>query len=256
MSETAATQAVVQRLRAAGCVFAEDEARLLREQFAGAELEHAVRRRCAGEPLEHLLGWAEFDGLRVAVRPGVFVPRRRTELLARVAARLLQSGDIVLDMCCGAGAVAAALGRRVAGLQMVAADSDPAAAACAERNLPGATVVTGDLFAPVPDALRGRVAVITANAPYVPTDAIALMPPEARDHEARAALDGGPDGLDVHRRIAAAAPDWLVPGGALVVECSNAQQRAHVELLRHNGFVVAEHSDDDSGAVILAGRLP
>lgn len=249
-----AFRATAGRLRSAGCVFAEDEARLLQRQFTGPELERAVRRRCEGEPLEHLLGWAEFDGLRIAVRPGVFVPRRRTELLARVAAGLLHPGDDVLDLCCGAGAVAAALTARVAGLGVVAADNDPAATACAELNLPEATVVTGELFDGVPVALRGRFAVITANAPYVPTAAIAMMPPEARNHESRGALDGGADGLDVHRRIAAGASAWLAPGGTLAVESSQAQLTVHTELLQANGFTVDTHADEGSGGVVLLGR--
>src|SRR5690606_31702571 len=103
-------------------------------------------------------------------------------------------------------AVLAAAGEAVAELH--AADVDPAAVACARTNLPTAQVHAGDLWDALPAALRGRVDVVAANAPYVPTDEIATMPPEARDHEARVALDGGPDGLELHRRVAAGARDW------------------------------------------------
>ena len=99
---------------------------------------------------------------------------------------------------------------------MHAADVDPAAVACARRNLP--PVYQGDLYAALPERLRGRVDLLVVNAPYVPTAAIATMPPEARDHEPRVALDGGADGLDVQRRVAADAPAWLRPGGALLIE--------------------------------------
>ena len=93
--------AVVARLRAAGCVFAEEEARLLlAEAQSPAGLEALVRRRVAGEPLEHLLGWAEFCGLRIMVTPGVFVPRRRSELLVHEAATLAPSRAVVVDLCC------------------------------------------------------------------------------------------------------------------------------------------------------------
>src|SRR5919198_868550 len=101
---------IVSRLRAAGCVFAEDEALLL-ISAAGSpgELAAMVDRRIAGLPLEHVLGWAEFCGLRIAVDPEVFVPRRRTELLVRQAIALARPGAVVVDLCCGSGAVGAAL---------------------------------------------------------------------------------------------------------------------------------------------------
>ena len=111
---TAAIAAVAVVLRAAGSVFAEDEARLLVEAARDdADLDRLVRQRAAGIPLEHLLGWVEFDGLRIAVEPGVFVPRRRTELLVREAARRAPPRAVVVELCCGAGAVAAALTARL-----------------------------------------------------------------------------------------------------------------------------------------------
>ena len=189
------------RLRAAGCVFAEEEAALLVAAAATpAELERLVGARVAGTPLELLLGYAEFCGLRVAVAPGVFVPRRRTALLVERAAALLRPGAVVVDLCCGTGAIGAALAARVAGLEVWAADVDPDAVACARGNLPPERVLEGDLYDALPDRLRGRVDVLVANAPYVPSGAIGLMPPEARDHEHRTALDGG------DRRARAAGP--------------------------------------------------
>ncbi|WP_369206511.1 putative protein N(5)-glutamine methyltransferase, partial [Streptomyces sp. PU-14G] len=182
---------LVARLRTAGCVFAEDEARLLRETARdGAELDAMAARRIAGHPLEHVLGWAQFADLRVAVEPGVFVPRRRTEFLVRCAADAAPTGTppLVVDLCCGTGAVGAAVcaALSVRG-ELHAADIDPAAVRCARRNLAraGGHVHQGDLFAALPTALRGRVHVLTANVPYVPTDEIPLLPPEARDHEPR-----------------------------------------------------------------------
>src|ERR671937_2454043 len=114
---------VAARLRAAGCVFADDEARLLREAAASpAELTRLVERRVAGEPLEYIVGWVEFCGLRVAVEPGVFVPRRRKELLARQAATVAQAGDVVVDLCCGSGAVGAAVLAAVPGVELHSVD--------------------------------------------------------------------------------------------------------------------------------------
>jgi release factor glutamine methyltransferase len=197
---------VIARLRAAGCVFAEDEARLLLDTArTPAELAGMVERRVAGLPLEHVLGWAEFAGRRVAVDPGVFVPRRRTELLVREAAARARPGAVVVDLCCGSGAVGVAVAAAVPGIELHAADVDPAAVRCARRNVTafGGQVHEGDLDAPLPAALRGRVDVLVANAPYVPTGAVGLMPPEARLPEPRVALDGGADGLDVQRRACA-----------------------------------------------------
>src|SRR5262252_9052791 len=213
--------AIVTRLRAAGCVFAEDEARLLlAEARTPAELSAMVERRADGQPLEHVLGWADFCGLRIAVAPGVFVPRRRTEFLVRQAVALTRPGAVIVDLCCGAGAIGAALAAAVDRAEVHAADIDPAAIRCARQNLPGGRVYRGDLYAPLPAGLRGRVAVLAANVPYVPSKEIGFLPPEARAHEPGAALDGGPDGLDVLRRVAAGAAGWLAPGGHLLSEIS------------------------------------
>ena len=230
---------VVERLRAAGCVFAEDEARLLLEAAATpAELELLLTRRTSGLPLEQVLGWVEFCGLRITVRPGVFVPRRRTELLVRRAAPLAAPGSVVLDLCCGSGAVGAALLAGEPAIRLYAVDVDPVAAACAEENVSarGGTVFTGDLFTPLPPDLGGKVDLIVANAPYVPTDSIERMPREARLYEARIALDGGGDGLEVQRRLVSDAPKWLAPGGGLLVETSAAQAEHTQAIFARHGF--------------------
>ena len=250
--------AVVARLRAAGCGFAEDEARLiLAEPGSPAELDALVARRVAGEPLEHVLGWVEFCGLRVAVAPGVFVPRRRTEALAEEAVALSRAGAVVVDLCCGSGALGLAVATSVADVELHAADVDPAAVACAAANIAGVggRAYAGDLFAPLPEELRGRVDLLMANVPYVPSDAIALMPPEARLHESRVALDGGADGLDVARRVIAEAPRWLAPDGLLLFETSEGQAPAAVDAVATAGLVARVVSDDERGAtVVVAGR--
>jgi release factor glutamine methyltransferase len=216
---------IVLALRAAGCVFAEEEAALLlTESSSPAELEQRVRRRVAGEPLEVILGWAEFAGLRIAIDPGVFVPRHRTEYLVRRAGRLATAESIVVDLCCGSGALGAALAATTPGIRLYASDIEPAAVACARRNLARiGKVFEGDLFDALPRDLRGSVDLLLVNAPYVPTDEISGMPPEARDYEPRVTLDGGPDGLDVHRRVAEGAARWLARGGTLLVETSGRQ---------------------------------
>ncbi|UOY01300.1 putative protein N(5)-glutamine methyltransferase [Blastococcus sp. PRF04-17] len=249
--------AVVARLRAAGCVFAEDEARLLQAAAADPDTRQAlVDRRVAGEPLEHLLGWAEFRGLRVEVDPGVFVPRRRTGYLVEQAAALARPGAVVVDLCCGSGAVGAALLAEAPGIELHAADVDPTAVRCARRNLPGRPVHVGDLFEALPAELRGRIDVLVANVPYVPADAIALMPPEARLHEPPIALDGGADGLAVARRLVAGAPSWLAPGGTVLFEAGEDQVPAALSALAAAGLTAREAEDGERGATVVLGTRP
>jgi release factor glutamine methyltransferase len=268
--------AVVTALRTAGCVFAEDEAQLLVTAAAtDAELTDMVGQRISGLPLEQVLGWAEFCGLRIAVEPGVFVPRRRTEFLVRQAITLgwqsARPGEpvVVLDLCCGTGALGLAVARGLshghgeirAGSHpdprehaaVYAADVDPAAVRCARRNLAQVDghVFEGDLFGPLPAGLYGRVDLLTANVPYIPTGEIELLPPEARQYEPRVALDGGGDGLDLLRRVATAAPHWLAPGGSLLSEVSERQAQPAREILRAAGLGTRVKTSDELNATVL-----
>ncbi|MFI9007722.1 putative protein N(5)-glutamine methyltransferase [Actinosynnema sp. NPDC053489] len=248
---------VVARLRAAGCVFAEDEARVLAQAARDPdELAVLTARRVAGLPLEHVVGWAEFCGSRVVVEPGVFVPRRRTEFLVRVAVSGLRPGAVVVDLCCGSGAVGAAVVDRVPGVRLHAVDVDPVAVACARRNVGGHEVHLGDLYEPLPVSLAGRVDVVVANAPYVPSGAIGLMPSEAREHEPLVALDGGVDGLDVQRRVVAGAVRWLAPGGRLLVETGARQAAGTVEAFARGGLRAEVLSDEELSATVVVGSVP
>jgi release factor glutamine methyltransferase len=251
------TASIVLALRAAGCVFAEEEARLLIESTKSSlVLNERVERRVAGEPLEVILGWAEFAGLRIAIDPGVFVPRRRTEYLVKRALKLVQADALVVDLCCGSGAVGAAVASACPGIQLYASDIEPAAVACARRNLAGfGEVFEGDLFTPLPVAIRGRVDLLLVNAPYVPTNAIAGMPSESRDYEPHITLDGGEDGLDVHRIVAAEAPEWLASGGTLIIEISNQQAPVAAGLFKDAGLVPRiVHSQKRQATVVLGTR--
>jgi release factor glutamine methyltransferase len=261
---------LVLTLRAAGCVFAEDEARLLLDATSDeaseghARLEDLVARRVAGVPLEHILGWAEFAGIRVLVDDGVFVPRRRTEFLATRAIELAgeRAHPVVLDLCCGSGAIALAIRESMPSsseqtVEIYAADIDPAAVATARRNLPPpAVVVCGDLFEPLPDGLRGRIDVLVCNTPYVPTDAIGTLPAEARFFEARLALDGGRDGLDVQRRVAAAASEWLAPGGHVLVEAGAEQAPVSAALFERAQLESRiEYSDVFDTSIVVSTKV-
>lgn len=237
------------RLRAAGCVFAEEEAALLLASDDPG-LEELIERRIAGEPLETVLGWVDFAGRRLVVRPGVFVPRRRTELLARAAAAVCGPSSVLVELCSGVGPVAACV---TAG-EVHLTDLDPTALACARVNVPGGHTHLGDLYGALPLDLARRVDVIAANAPYVPTAEIELMPPEAREHEQRLALDGGADGVELHRRIAAEAPRWLAPGGVLMIETSPAQAPLTTRAVHDAGLTTQVVTDDDVGGCVVVGR--
>lgn len=245
---------IVTTLRAAGCVFAEDEASLLVDAPGDLDtLDTLVARRVSGEPLEWILGWAQFGPLRVRVDPGVFVPRARTEALVDAALPLLSEDSVVVELCCGSGAISALLLHEKPGLQVYAADIDPIAVACARENLPGAQVFEGDLFDPLPSSLRGKVDVIVANTPYVPTDEVALMPPEAREYEPRHTLDGGFDGLTLLRRIAAESPAWLKPAGALFIEISESQIDAATTAYSEAGLRTWHLTDEETGTTVAFG---
>ena len=252
---------VVARLRAAGCVFAEDEASiLLGAARTHEELDAMVERRAGGEPLEYVVGWAEFCGLRVFVDPGVFVPRLRSEFLVSVAVDRVRAHagaalPVIVDLCCGAGALGLAVAAGAGFSELHVADLDPAAVACARRNVEpaGGRVYQGDLFEALPAGLRGRIDVLICNAPYVPTTEIAFMPAEAREHEALMALDGGGDGLAILRRVAADAGAWLTRGGVLLVETSERQAPSMAAAMAAAGLDARVHEDDDSGATVVTG---
>ncbi|MFB7510297.1 putative protein N(5)-glutamine methyltransferase [Streptomyces broussonetiae] len=251
--------AVEAALRAAGCVFAEDEAELILATARGpAELTSMVDRRVAGLPLEQVLGWARFHGLRVRVDPGVFVPRRRTEFLVDQALAQAPAASVVVDLCCGSGALGAALATTLDGAEVHAADIDPAAVRCARDNLApfGGRAHEGDLYDALPAALRGRVGVLLANVPYVPTAEVPLLPAEARDHEPLVALDGGADGLDVLRRVAAGAPEWLAPGGRLLSETSERQASAALRAFADAGLTARLAVCEELYAHVVVGELP
>ncbi|WP_420179770.1 putative protein N(5)-glutamine methyltransferase [Paenarthrobacter sp. TA1.8] len=258
MANVTRRASIATTLRAAGCVFAEDEAQLLIDAAHHPDqLTHMVDQRLRGLPLEHIVGWADFCGTRIAVEPGVFVPRRRTEFVVRVAAMITKPGAVVVDLCCGSGAIGAALNDLLGSCELHASDVDPAAVRCARSNVEprGGRVHQGDLYAALPRELRGKVDVLLANAPYVPTGSIAMMPQEARLHEPRVALDGGADGLDVQRRLALGAAQWLAPGGSIVMETSEQQVPRTVRLLNEAGLLAEVASDEELDAtVVLAAQ--
>jgi release factor glutamine methyltransferase len=264
---------VTRELAAAGCVSAAAEARWLVEEAADPRaLRAMVARRAAGEPLQYVVGWAPFGRLRLQVGAGVFVPRPETEGLADRAATRLRAAaprelpdpvprwdktPVAVDLCTGSGAIACFLAAEVPGARVLATELDPAALAWARPNTAryGVELLAGDLDAPLPRDLAGRVDVLCANVPYVPSGAIPTLPRDVRDHEPRLALDGGPDGLDVLRRVAAAAGRWLAPGGFLLCEIGEDQGEAAAALLAGAGLAeIAVLPDTAGGDRVVEGR--
>jgi release factor glutamine methyltransferase len=267
MSPATAVATVTRELAAAGCVSAAAEARWLVEEAADpGALRAMVARRVAGEPLQYVVGWAPFGRLRLLVGPGVFVPRPETEGLAdRAAAHLRKAGrsapepPVAVDLCTGSGAIACFLAAEVPGARVLATELDPAALAWARPNADryGVELLAGDLDAPLPAELAGRVDVLCANVPYVPSGAIPTLPRDVRDHEPRLALDGGPDGLDVLRRVAARARRWLAPGAVLLCEIGDDQAEAATVLLAEAGLAEVTVLPDLVGRDrIVEGRRP
>lgn len=239
------------QLAAAGFVAAEEEAGILAEAADGdpGRLEALVARRVTGEPLAWIVGHAEFAGHRVTVTPGVYVPRPHTELLAARALTLLPPGGVAVDACTGSGALAVALARARPDARVVATDADPAAVACARAN--GVDTRLGDLLAPVASELAGRVDVVVAVVPYVPTAALPLLHRDALRFEPPLAYDGGPDGARLLRRLAADARALLRSGGHLLAELGGDQAGPMGAELTSLGYrhvrVVADDDGDPRG---------
>ncbi|MEZ5091398.1 putative protein N(5)-glutamine methyltransferase [Nocardioides sp.] len=254
--------ALAAALAAIGCVAAAEEAALLWEASGpGADLATMVARRAEGVPLEVLLGYADFGGVRLAVADGVFLPRPRSELLARLAverARLRGPGAVVADLCCGTGAFAAVVASSLPEARVVATDVDPTAVACAAVNgsAYGFEVVAGDLCAGLPSELRGRIDVLVANVPHVPTGDLPLMPRDTRAHEPATAHDGGDDGLDVLRRLAEDARPWLRPRGVLLMEVAERQATAAATALEERGYQVSTAHDPDERTTVVEATAP
>jgi release factor glutamine methyltransferase len=255
-------------LRAAGCVYAEDEARILTEAATSpAQLQELLDRRASGEPLEYIVGWAEFCGLRIPLCSGVFVPRRRSEFLAECAVRAVRaaarsrSGSRqvkVVDVCCGSGAIGLAVATQVADIELLATDNSPLAVACARDNLQavGGHVFLGDLFDPIDLGELCLLDVVVANAPYVPTDEIARLPAEARLYEPMNTLDGGPDGTSVQRRILASAGDWLQSSGIVLIETERQMSARTARIATHHGFLAEIRESAELDATVVIATLP
>lgn len=248
---------IIDSLKKAGCIFAEEEAQLYLSEAKNFDILYAmINDRISGKPLEYILGWTEFCGVRISVSSGVFVPRRKTELLVQKAIELTNPEAKVLDICCGTGAIGVALANALGRIELYAVDIDHAAVQCAIKNvnMVGGQVYEGDLFEPLPENLLENVDIIVANAPYVPTSAIKLLPQDAREHEPKVALDGGVDGLSIQRKIVENAFLWLSFGGYLLVETSKMQAPFTIDLFKKNGLIPEVSYSEELDATVVIGK--
>lgn len=202
-----------------------------------AALRDSVKRRAAGEPLQYVTGEVAFRHLVVKVRPGVLIPRPETETLVDEVMPFLRTleAPLVLDVCTGSGCIGLSIAQEHPGSRVVAGDISPVAVTVAKENADRLglseriDVVESDLFGGVDEGLRGSVDVVVSNPPYVPSAELATLPAEVGGFEPMLALDGGPDGLDVFRRLAAEGSVWLRPGGLIAVELHESRVQTAAE---------------------------
>ncbi len=244
-------------LAGAGFVAAPEEADELLARAAGdVELLAALtRRRLTGEPLAWITGSVSFCGVEIRVDPGVYVPRRQSEPLARRAVARLPRNGAAIDLCTGAGAIAKVLMTERPGARVVASDVDERAVACAAAN--GVEVYRGDLFTPLPRTLEGGVDVVVGVVPYVPTPELPLLQRDTLAFESPLAYDGGRDGTEILRRVLSDSPRFLRRGGALLLELGGGQADALGADLARLGYagitVLADEEGDARGLEATLG---
>lgn len=217
-----------------------------------------VARRAKREPLQYILGTQEFRGLDFVVTPAVLIPRHDTEVLVEEALRRAPHAATVLDIGVGSGCIAVALAKQLPDAQVWGVEQSPEAIALAQRNAERngvrVTLFEGSLFEPFADQ---RFDLIVSNPPYIPTADLETLQPEVREYEPRAALDGGPDGLDFYRIIVPAAPEHLNPGGWLMVELGIGQAEAVLGMFGQAGFGDCFTAKDPNGIDrVVGGRIP
>jgi release factor glutamine methyltransferase len=240
---------VADRLRQAGFVAADEQAAALIERAGGDAvlLEELTVRRLTGEPLAWITGAIEFLGAPVRVDPGVYVPRWQTEQLAQRALARLPADGVAIDVCTGTGAVAMALQARRPAARVVGTDLSEIAVACARAN--GVDAVVGDLFDAVPATLAATVDVVVGVVPYVPSESLHLLQRDTLGFEPALAIDGGPGGVGILRRVVAGATEFLRPGGALLLELGGDQADVLVNDLMVHGYDFVDVLVDDDGDV-------
>lgn len=212
------------------------------------DLPAMIQKRKLGIPWEYILGKAYFMGHLFDCSPDTFIPTEETRVLVHAALdtihkkELINSDLVLIELCTGCGNIAVCLAMHSAQIKILAADISPAAVAIAKRNVNNfnlqnrITLFSGDLFSPFQAmAYAGKVDFVVCNPPYIPTASLSKLSPEIIDHEPRVALDGGPFGIDLYRRLIADSQFMLKPEGMLFFEIGERQEKMASRLLEKNG---------------------
>lgn len=276
MNYTEAFLMGMQKLKEAEIGEAQLDARLLLEEVCGtdhntllchgdrevseAEEEQyrkALEQRAVHVPLQHLLGYQNFMGLRFQVNEHVLIPRQDTEILVEEAMRYLHDGMRILDLCTGSGCILLSLLRYSNDCEGVGVDISQEALQVAAQNAELLGIKADFLKSDLYEKVTGKFDLLVSNPPYIERKVIPTLMEEVREYDPYIALDGGEDGLDFYRRIIGGAQDYLKRGGQILMEIGSGQAKAVSELLREAGFKEIDVCRDFAGLDrVVSGRLP
>lgn len=276
MNYTEAFLMGMQKLKEAEIGEAQLDARLLLEEVCGtdhntllchgdrevseAEEEQyrkALEQRAVHVPLQHLLGYQDFMGLRFQVNEYVLIPRQDTEILVEEAMRYLHDGMRILDLCTGSGCILLSLLHYSNDCEGTGVDISKEALQVAALNAELLDIKADFLKSDLYEKVTGKFDLLVSNPPYIERKVIPTLMEEVREYDPYIALDGGEDGLDFYRRIIGGAQDYLKRGGQILMEIGSGQAKAVSELLREAGFKEIDVCRDFAGLDrVVSGRLP
>ena len=276
MNYTEAFLLGMQKLKEAQLEEAQLDARLLLEEICGtdhntllchgdrevseAEEEQyrkALEQRAVHVPLQHILGYQDFMGLRFQVNEHVLIPRQDTEILVEEAMRYLHDGMRILDLCTGSGCILLSLLHYSNDCEGTGVDISKEALQVAALNAELLGIKADFLKSDLYEKVTGKFDLLVSNPPYIEREVIPTLMEEVREYDPYIALDGGEDGLDFYRRIIGGAQDYLKRGGQILMEIGSGQAQAVSELLREAGFKEIDVCRDFAGLDrVVSGRLP
>lgn len=217
----------------------------------------ALEQRAVHVPLQHLLGYQDFMGLRFQVNEYVLIPRQDTEILVEEAMRYLHDGMRILDLCTGSGCILLSLLHYSNDCEGVGVDISQEALQVAAQNAELLGIKADFLKSDLYEKVTGKFDLLVSNPPYIERKVIPTLMEEVREYDPYIALDGGEDGLDFYRRIIGGAQDYLKRGGQILMEIGSGQAKAVSELLREAGFKEIDVCRDFAGLDrVVSGRLP
>lgn len=276
MNYTEAFLLGMQKLKEAQLEEAQLDARLLLEEICGTDhntllchgdrevsekeeeqYRKAIEQRAQHVPLQHILGYQDFMGLRFHVNEHVLIPRQDTEILVEEAMRYLHDGMRILDLCTGSGCILLSLLHYSNDCEGIGVDISKEALLVAKENAASLGIETDFVESDLYERVTGKFDLLVSNPPYIESAVIPTLMEEVREYDPYLALDGGEDGLDFYRRIIGGAQDYLKRGGQILMEIGSGQAQAVSELLREAGFKEIDVCRDFAGLDrVVSGRLP